>query len=100
MSGEPIDIMKLADEILLEGTRRETSVSQLEIRAMAAGLLGISGILAQSARCVTLIGELGAGPRPAHKRQRQDAEDALLLLAEDLVKSGYLGERDVKRLRS
>lgn len=94
---QPVDILKLADEIMLEGTRKETSVSQLEIRAMAAGLLDLSVVLGQAATCVTLVGELKAGCKPELRRK---AEDALLLLADDLVKHGYLEADHVQRLRS
>lgn len=82
-----VDVVCVSERILAEGTRGETSVSNIELRAMARAILDLRTRLGYGARALHYIDRLAEERSP--ERQR-DATEALLTFENVLIEAGCL----------
>lgn len=84
-----IDVVELATAILHEGSRKETMVSQREIRAMAGYVMDANEALNTGAMAIYVIEFYGVKPTPGvHKTMT----DLLVRLRKQLEAMRYIGE--------
>jgi len=85
-----VDVIELATQILEQGSRRETMVSQRELRAIASALLGMNVLLGQAALATALSLQLERKPNDA---LRKEVVTAVSVLRRGLYDHNYLEAR-------
>lgn len=80
----PVDVIELATAILAGGARKETMVSQREVRAFAAATIDFVQLLTTAASAVFLIEQCAL--RPDSKQLQWSAEQELVRLRDGLKK--------------
>lgn len=94
----PIDIIEVATSILLNGARRETQVSQREVRAMAHAINDFNQAMCQASALVFYAELYDATPDPTVLKNAQHYGDSLRVWC---VKMGYMPEaKNVEPVKS
>lgn len=92
-----VDVIELSTAILHEGSRKETMVSQREIRALAGYALEVNDALNTAAQAIFMIEFIGTKDTPGVRRVMSDL---LHRLRRQLEAMNYIGEGHEEALKS